>query len=320
MIVLSQVCENAKVDSGPSYINQESVVINDCIFERYSLWSSDGGVVFMAHNSISIISISRTLFVNCSAINGGALYCDVCNSSQRFVCAKQCSSSNSCHYFYIRSKDSMIFYYLSVSECSLNINKPQSCSTYMGKQAFECSNMSKNHVSYTSSLYSNGASSFICSFCCFSNNIAMEYNCICFESSTGIMNNANFVRNNSPFGFGTFILKEQSNINISSSVCSENSGTLAFSDPSSNLFISNCSISHDSLISNGTIIIMNIQSTSFETLRITLFMTQYCYADIPYVLDSTPPRSYDIQCYNSYTNNLVKGSNAFVVFSILLNY
>jgi len=111
-------CLSESIVQGRSYY-QMNIDISDCFFSRCSVYSGDGGVIYVSGGSYSMI-VNSSMFYNCMATNYGAIYYYSANSIIKMICANSCScvSNNQCNFAHIEVSQVNEMEYLSISNCS----------------------------------------------------------------------------------------------------------------------------------------------------------------------------------------------------------
>jgi len=254
--------------------------LSHCFFSRSTLYSGDGGVIFVSGGSYSM-NVSNSMFYNCfCSLNGGAIYFSSSNSCLRMICTNRCScgASSYGHFAYLIASLHQIDY-LSVSFCSNISNGYWSIGLQSGNQRVDNTNSSMNSVYSVSGIGFYYSSSFTCSYCTFSNNKAFEYSCVYLRFSSGIISFANIVYNNSPSSMGVVQVNEGSLIVIYC-IFQENQNTL-FCVRSGSLEVSHSFISYSGMLSTSTAVstYSNNSFISRMTYQIPFFNSHYCNAD-----------------------------------------
>jgi len=253
-----------------------------CFFSRSTLYSGDGGVIYVSGGSYSM-NVSNSMFYNCScSLNGGAIYfSSSSNSCLRMICANRCScgASSSGHLAYLIASQVNKIDYLSVSNCSHTTSGIWSIRLDNGNQRVDNTNSSMNNVIRVSGIGFFYTSSFTCSYCTFSNNKLSDGICIYFRTSSGIMTFSNIVHNNSPSGYGIVDVFEGSP-KMHYCIFQDNQNTL-FSVRSGSLEVSHSFISYSGMLSTSTQVSManNNSLSKRETYQIPFFNSHYCNAD-----------------------------------------
>jgi len=170
---VSYGCLNEKIAVGRSY-NQKNINISDCFFSRMSQFSENGGVIYVDGGSFSM-KLSYSMFFNCSAYNGGAIYFSSLNSKIELVCASRCCCGYHSHFAYLCSSVDNQVDYLSISLCSPFLSLYHPILLYTGYQKANNNNCSLNCAQYHSGFSFQLSNSFSSSFCTFSNNKASDY-------------------------------------------------------------------------------------------------------------------------------------------------
>jgi len=275
-------CENENIYQGRSYFDQY-VCISHCFFSRSSLYSGDGGVIYVNGGSYSM-NVNYSMFFNCVANYGGAIFFNSSNSDLRMICANSCSCGSSYygHFGMIFTKNNNSNVYLSITNCSYQRVSHSSIQLNYGFQIFDFVNSSKNYVAHASSVVFWYASKFSCNYCTFSSNIAGGGICIQFSSVVGTIYYVNFVDNNSPTNYGVILSYSSSNAQFIYGVFEQNHDTLFRTDTTSTINILSSFISHSGVTNSGKVTYLsNNTFTKMQTYQIQFYNSYYCNADIP---------------------------------------
>jgi len=277
-ILLSIGCESQHMDQGRSYVDK-SIIISNCFFSRMSVYSGNGGVIFVDGGSYSM-NVNYSMFFNCACSEyGGAIYFDSFDSILRMICVNRCSASSSI-FTYIESANETQITYLSVSGCSYTTSGRYSIYLKSGNQIIDNTNSSMNNANHISCIYIQNSLIFQSSYCTFNENIVSYSSCLFFEFQSGTMSYSNIINNNSPSHGVIFI-------NIGSPKMMYcifwNNKNNVFYVHMGSLELSHSFIDHLSSISSGksVSIATNNSFTSMMTYQIQFFNSHYCIAYVP---------------------------------------
>jgi len=312
-------CKNESIDQGRSYY-QNNINVSDCSFLRVSLYSGDGGIIYVSGSDYSM-NVSYSMFYNCfCSIYGGSIYFYSSNSSIRMICANRCSASYR-HFAWLVASQMNQIDHLSVSYCSPATSGYTSIELDSGNQRVDNTNSSMNNAFQVSGIAIDFSSSFTSSHCTFSNNNVSECVCIGFYSESGTisMSFANIVHNNSPSENGVVYVIGGS-IEMNYCIFKDNENTL-FCVESGSLEVSHCFISHIGMTPTG----INNSLSKRETYQMQFFNSHYCNADIPLSL-RTPIISIEetliitllMSCEQTKNNNNQNKSYSFLLYSTSL--
>ena len=312
-------CESESIDQGRSYVDK-NINISLCFFSRYSSYSGSGGVIYVFGVSYSM-NVNNSMFYNCLANNGGAIYFESTNACLRMICSNSCSASWS-HFSYLVASQLNQLEYLSVSNCSHSTSGYYSIRLYTGNQIVDNTNSSMNNALQTSGIYISSPSSLSSSHCTFSNNKVSHSICIEFSSTSGTisMSYANYVHNNSPFNGVVFVNGAGLRM-MMYSIFNNNQNSL-FCVWEGSLEVSHSFIDHSGSFSTSTAVLTsnNNSFTNRITYQLQFFNSLHCYADIP-LIDTTPlitiPRTY-AECI--FTLQLANWREIGVIFSFAFLY
>jgi len=196
-------CVNESIEQGRSYYNM-NINISNCFFSRFSLYIWDGGVIYATQLSRSMY-VNNSMFYNCSARSGGAIFYYGCPISfLRMICANRCFASSWCHFALTKTEFMSHMEFLSVSHGSDEFTVQSTILIKNGDQRVDNTNCSMNNANYISGIDINSPTIFTSSHCTYSNNKASGFKCIsCFSSYGSILiSYANIVHNNSPSEYG----------------------------------------------------------------------------------------------------------------------
>jgi len=168
-------CVSEKIDQGRSY-EYKSVDISFCSFSRLSQYSGKGGVICLDGLSYNM-NVLFSMFYNCIANIGGAIYFEAANSVLKNICANKCSASES-HFSYLQASQNNKVEYLSMSLCSHTTSGFHPLFIRKGNQVFDNTNSSMNYAIFYSGLYVWNPVSFAGSYNSFSNNRVTHSVCI----------------------------------------------------------------------------------------------------------------------------------------------
>jgi len=276
-LISDNMCSSESIDQGRSY-NNVNIEISNCFFLRSSLYSGDGGVINI--NAVSLfMSLSYSVFYNCIAKNGGAIYFSSSSSYLNMICASRCSAGTAYYHFaYLVSSVVNHVEYTSFSNCSDTTLGFYSIYIKSGEQSVKNINSSMNHCGRYSGIYVSSPTSFTSTHCTFSNNIITSSICIYLFTKFGKFSSANIVHNNSPSSSYGVIMSSQYQ-NLDYCIFQNNQNTLF----SGNLEITNSFIDHYGITSS----INNNSLTKTSTYRLHFFNSVYCSTDL-LVIGLTP--------------------------------
>jgi len=281
-------CELENIAQGRSYVDI-NINISNCFFSRSSLYSGNGGVIYVSGGTYSM-NINYSMFYKCiSSPEGGAIFFSAPFSYLRMICANRCSVSSQSnpfiyyHFAYIRASQVNQVEYLSVSNCSQTTSGYYSIYLESGNQMVDNINSSMNNANQVSGIQIESPSFFTSSHCTFSNNKA-NYMCIRIksDSETILMSYANIVHNNSPSNGVVFINGGSPKMNY---CIFKNNQNILFCVWSGTLEVSHCFIYHSSSFSSSTTVSTerNNSFTYILTYQIQFFGSLYCNADMPLI-------------------------------------
>jgi len=261
-------CINQNITQGRSY-NDIDVEIWDCIFQRFLIFSDQGGVIRLKGGSNSMNATSSS-FINCtSSKEGGAIYFTSDNSYINMICAFRCSAS-SYQFGIFQTTKNITVGFLSISACSYKAETDFSVYLSYGNQIVETTNSSMNNAKQVSSIIFNTAAKHRSNYCTFANNYAKDYVCIYLVSKTFTVSSANIVNNNSPSTYGV-IRSNEATVRLEYCVFYMNQNIL-FNGP---INVYNSFISHSGITSSTN----NNSLTLYQTYRIEFYNALYCNTD-----------------------------------------
>jgi len=308
-------CVNHNIDQGRSY-TQSNINISNCFFSRSSAFADDGGVIHVSGGSFSM-NVSITMFYNCLAKNGGAIYFSSSNSFLNMICVKSCSTiSNSYHFAIICASGANHMDYISISNCSHDTLGYYTLWLQGGNERFDNTNSSMNNANQVSGILIDIPTSFSSSHCTFSNNKVSYARCLYISSTSGSISisSANIIHNISP-NIGVFYVSGAGLKKVMYCILLNNQNVLFYLH-SGSLEVSHSYISHTGVFSTSTSVSTtnNNSFTSSNTYQIQFFYSLHCNTDIPLpkgTIDQTNhetpknsiPRSYaEIICSNQMEN------------------
>ena len=295
-------CENENIPQGRSFEN-ENIYISNCFFSRSITFLGNGGVIYISGVTL-FLDASYSMFYNCSAKIGGAIYLSAFNSSLRKICANRCSCGVNSGGHFSKITASMFNHveFLSVLYCSHSPSSGSySTSLTTGDQSVDNTNSSTNNGYQVSGISIESPSSFTSSFCTFSNNKVSNSMCIYFYFNSGTMQFSNIIQNESP-SYGILFVNGGSP-KMSKCIFHNNQNTLFYVN-SGSLEVLHSFIGHSGKFSSKVSIITltNNSFTSTITYQIQFFNSLYCHADFPiveqqkkYTIDQTHMRSFSLQ-------------------------
>ena len=279
-------CDRENIDQGRSYVDR-SINISNCIFSRTSIYSGDGGVIYVYGGSYSM-NLNYSVFYKCACSNnGGAIYYYSSNSFLRMICANRCYCGASSYYLFAHLGASQMNHveYLSVSYSSDTAYGFFPIYMSSGDQQVDNTNSSLNNVLAYSGIDVYSPSSFTSTHCTFSNNKVSDSICIYFYSTSGMisMSYANIVHNNSPSMYGVILVEGVGSRKLMYCIfyCNQN---FLFCVLTGSLEVSHSFIDHSSSsFSSRAVSITNNSLTLRMTYQIQFFNSLHCYADIPFI-------------------------------------
>jgi len=302
-------CENENIAQGRSYENK-NIDISYCFFSRSSVYSGNGGVIFVDGGSYSM-NVNYSMFYNCACSEqGGAIYFYSTNSCLRMICANRCSSSSNYQFAYLSASQVNHVEYVSIQYCSHTTSRSYSNYLNTGNQRVDNTNSSMNYAFWGSGIIIMSPSSFTSSHCTFSNNVVIAYICVWFSSNSGSvsMTSANIVNNNSPSNYGVVYAYGGGSKKMMYCIYQNNQNYL-FNVESGSLEVSHSFIYHLSSFSSSRPVSTETNNSFIEriTYRIQFFNSHHCNADIPLIektpintIEKSPMRS--LEKTNSRTN------------------
>lgn len=302
-IGLKNACNLENTTSGRSY-DRVSVNVSNCFFIRSLMYNDHGGVVFISSMSDSL-SVSNSMFIQCSCNNyGGAIYFYGKGSEIKMICAFNCSALF-CHFAYLVVSNYNFVDYLSISLCS-NVEQGQApLRIESGNQRLSFSNSSMNRANEISALYVyNPSVSSVYSYCTFSNNNVSSNTCIMMNFLSGTFDMVNVVHNNSPESNGV-IYQNNGYYNFNSCILKSNNDIL-FVVSAGYITVTNSFISHTGTVVSGSVTTSNNNTyIDISTYLISFFSSIFCPVDSTFqqFLMPSPPRSYDNACEITLSNH-----------------
>ena len=269
-------CDGESINQGRSYDNVD-IDVSECSFSRNALFSGKGGVIYVSEGSYSI-GVSYSMFANCLASGGGAIFFSSTNVSLRMVCAYMCSVSGDGHFADLLASNKNQVEYLSISYCSTSTGYYSIRLKYANPR-FDNSNSSMNKAIQVSSIGIEESLSFSSSYCTFCNNRGTI--CIFLGSNTGTVIFANVIDNYSNMLAIIYVDGLQQ---IKYSIFDLNQKALLWMN-SGSLILSHSFVYHSSFSSTGT----NNSLTKKQTYQFVFFKSHYCNAEIPAPAPSPKP-------------------------------
>jgi len=281
-------CINESINAGRSYYNG-NISIFSCSFQRNTLLSGYGGVIYVFSGSLSM-NVSNSEFFMCSCSErGGAIHFASLNCYLRKICAFNCTANEYYHFACLDATSNNFVEYLSVAQCShQSVKGYTSFLVYHGKQIVHNSNSSLNIALGRAGIYVDKSNNFSCSYCTISNNIVVINICLRILDIQGNISFANILYNNSPQDSVVTVDSVRFYINYCIFIGNKNNlitngkfGVIYHS------FISHNGIS--STINNNTI-------ATIATYMIPHYRKHFCQADVP-INDDLSPRTYNEECH-----------------------
>jgi len=297
-------CERENIPNGWSY-SQKNISISHCFFSRSSSYPGNGGVIFVGDGSYSM-NVNNSMFYNCLANDGGAIWFVSPNSYLRMICANRCSvSSGYYHFAYLYASHVNQVEYLSVSFSSFSQTGCYSIYMKSGDQRVDNTNSSMNSALQNPGICIYTPSLFTSSYCTFSNNKVSQYICIYFYSTseTISMSYANIVHNNSPSRGVVYVDKE--GIRKMMYCIFKNNSDYLFCIWKGTLEVSHSFIDHSGSFSSSTPVSTekNNSLTVTITYHIQFFSSHYCHTDL-LLFDKTPVKTIDNSPVISFEESL----------------
>jgi len=277
MILHSSQCVSENINVGRSY-NSKNITALDCFFSRLSQYKGSGGVINVDGGSYSM-NVSNSAFYNCTCSSyGGAIFFTSLSSTITMICAHRCSA-NYYHFAHIRTDQQNRVEYLSMSSCSHLTIGNYPFYLFSGFQSVDNTNCSLNNANQISCVAFATPLSFTSLYCTLANNRVAEYMCIYLYQNSGTLYFANIVQNNSPSYGIVYVFTGSPKIYYCIFANNENN---LFNTYSGSPDISHCFISHSGTLSLGT----NNTYTVEHTYVLEHYMTNYCYADNPLIVNT----------------------------------
>ena len=294
-------CENENIEHGRSYEN-DNILISHCFFSRSSVYSGEGGVIYVFGGLAYSMRMDYTMLYNCAcSSNGGAIFFYSNSSYMGMICANSCScgAQDSGHFAYIVCINGNEVEYLSVSNCWNNSYGFGPICLNSGNIRVDNMNSSMNQACQISGISVSYPSAFSSSHCTFSNNKVMEAICLAFFSFSGILpiSYANIVNNNSPLEYGVVTCKSTGSRKMMFCIYQNNSNYLFFVYHGS-LEVSHSFIDHSLSSFSSSIAVSTETNNSFSyilTYQIQYYQSHHCNADIPLpqrTIDQSPMKSF----------------------------
>jgi len=267
-------CINENIEIGPSYQGYD-INISHCFFLRILSCSESGGVIRLWINNL-VVSVSDTLFVNCSTEHrGGVIICTSNWICFLRVCSSGCLAKQSGHF----------------SNSMYSVNRHEMLSVALSSRHNIGSNIIDNDGGLSNSLSCNftdnkGESSsmsisecqdFNFDHCLFSKNKILSSQCIPISDCNGKIEFTCFIHNDSPKDY--LIFGYESSIDMKYCIFYDNHDKLLFSY---NKYIT----VYDSFISHsekelymGNVLILRINNsfTKREIYDYVFFSPVFCY-------------------------------------------
>jgi len=328
-------CENESIDQGRSYVDK-NINISNCFFSRSSSYSGDGGVIYVTVGSYSM-NVNYSMFYNCIAERGGAIYFSSSNSYLRMICANSCSASYEEHFSYLGASQYNFVDFLSISSCSEQERGNQGIFMFNGNQKLCNTNCTNNKAYGDSGICFYYPASCSCSFCTIARNRVMDAVCVGFQASNGVMLFSNIIGNNSPSRYGVVHVSSGSSQKIHYCIFASNQNTL-FDTYSNSLEVSHSFISHNERFSSRVAVSTsnNNSLTNTITYQLQFFNSIHCNADIPLIQRSleetlretlketqreTVGRTYDSECeMRMLSSDLAKRKSDMYMFPIFISF
>jgi len=275
-------CINESLELGRSYY-QRDVDIMNCFFSRVSKLTGSGGVVCVEGGAFNMF-VAYTMFYNCISTSlGGAISFNSLNSKLRMICANKCYSERGLFVNSYSNNDNNAEF-ISISHCVNSNTGNYPIRLEKGNQVVNNINCSRNSVLYCSSLGFISPLMLKCTFCTITYNLASGTFSTYIHNCSGNLFSMNFVRNNSPGGYGVIGTKLGfPRIHFSIFIMNEN---VLFHTETGSLDISHCFIYHIGLTSTG----FNNSFIFSQTYLIDHFSSYFCYAEKAY-FDRNNPHS-----------------------------
>jgi len=250
-------CIKESIAAGRSYYNTD-ISISMCFFTRSSVFSGNGGVIYISDDDKYSMSIESSVFYNCACNDeGGAIYCNLNNSIIKRVCASKCSGQEFDHFGLVQASNVNLIEYLTISSCAESNTGSVTFSVGKGNQVINNINCSNNHVEYYSCLSISIPTTMTISRCTFANNEISKSKCIQFSRNSGTMVFTNIINNHCPASEVVFV---RGAYEIQYCIFDNNEKTL-FNVIEGSLQISHSFISHVGDLTMNTPVITTVNNT-----------------------------------------------------------
>lgn len=286
LLLVNGYCYDQSIPSGPSsYTASDLYFIDSCNFLRTAEYSGNGGVISYDGNINTKMSVSNSMFYNCSVSGiGGAIYFRGGDLYLTYICSRGGSSGVYCHFAYLfvasSTKENFIRF-VSMVDCSFKSNnKNYGIRIMYGYQKLSSSNLSMNYANKGSSIYFESPTYVLSSYNTISNNEHRIDGGFMFEGGSLYSNFSyiNFIGNQCPSScFSLYNLMNE--VFIVNSIFIDNGGTLFRGD--SHLVICGCFISHSSSISSKTVETTNCSLGMVPSYILTHFESYHCPTYFP---------------------------------------
>jgi len=253
-------CENSHLD--------EPVEIMYCVFEDiHKNDGGNGGVIFCSSLQ-GFLSISRTLFIDCScSMNGGSIYVDTLNSfSLERVCAHNCKGGSESKYQFCAVWTKVSMYnnmtFVSISKCpDYPENRDFSLKLFNGYQNCINTNYSKCRIrchGISFGVSDNLHSAFIASYNNIVDNVCSGYVTYDFDfrDNSGDMLYSNIIQNIQQSGSYGVVYVNTGHVKLDYCVLRNNNQVLLYIYQGS-LRVINSFVYHNGGLSGGNVIVSN---------------------------------------------------------------
>ena len=279
-------CDGENFDTGRSYFDN-NVQISHCFFSRSLIYSGYGGVIYVNGGSYTM-GINHSMFYNCFCTrDGGAIVFKSSNSDLRMICANRCFCGASYNYHFALCQASQLnnAEYLSISNCSHTTSGYYPICLQSGHQRVDNTNNSMNNAYQISGIAIYSPSTFISTYCTFSNNKVSRSICLFFYAELGtiLVLYANIVHNNSPIQDGV-IYTSGTGSRIFMNCILKNNDNFLFNLVSGSLEVFHSYIDHSPSSFSTELAVSTATNNSFTgimTFQWQFFNSHYCNADIP---------------------------------------
>ena len=287
-IECSSMLSKTKSQRGYSSLSGYNILLN-CYFERSTVYDLKGGIIFSENTNINL-TITSCIFFKCSSYDhGGAIYIQTnLNSSLNLhkICASNCytTAPTSFHTYgavgqfiniNFNSYSLINISFFSCIKCSpqsiANIATDRSCYFQSGLLSQLNTNYSLNVCQFApGSGYSISKDLYI-QYNTIFNNSCYGNVCLYFSNCVGLLENSNFIKNNSPGPlFSVYHFQDNCQISIKNSMFFNNTNILFSNHPGNVLIILSSYIVHSDTINYpNTQNFINIYTNTFNLYHLS---------------------------------------------------